>query len=103
MDFPFRDYTEKRRHVRMLMECPVIYGPAGSNERHQAICLDLSVSGIRFRSTEPVEPGAQLNVVVKTESRFWPPLLALVDVLRVEPMDAESGYDVAGRIARVVG
>ena len=103
MYFPTRDYSEKRRHVRMQVDCPMVYGPAGTNERHRATCIDLSVSGIKFSVDQPVDPGSQLNVVVKPQSRLWPPLLALVEVLRVEPTEAESTFHVAGRIAQVVG
>jgi len=88
---------DKRYFSRMPTNCKLAYKPVGANSPLAGSCINLSGSGILFRSSWPMDPGKAIEVQIRPSYKITPPLTAFVEVVRCSAT-ADSGYEIAGAI-----
>lgn len=88
---------EKRYFSRMRTDCKLAYKPVGGTSPVGGSCINLSGSGILFRSSTPVEPGKAIEVHIRPTYRITPPLTAFVEVIRCTA-GGDQEYEIAGAI-----
>jgi len=74
----------------------------GSQEKGHGYSINLSAAGILFRTKEKLNEGASLEVSVKPVNPITPPLNALIEVIRVVPVE-NNEYEVAATIEGIKG
>ena len=95
------DFDEKRDFIRMAADHVLQYQLQDSNERHQGICLNLSATGILFRTDQSLSAGTRLNVNITPQYAVVSPFDATVEVIRSQPNGSEGQFEVAGRITSI--
>lgn len=88
---------DKRYFSRMPTDCKLAFKPVGSASPLGGACINLSGSGILFKSSLPVEPGKAIEVQIRPTYKVTPPLTAFVEVVRCLPTE-DSAYEIAGAI-----
>jgi hypothetical protein len=88
----------------MLVDCEVKFSVAGASEQDSGRCRNLSGDGILFVADRAPAVGAVLEVtVVPPEGSAVAPLLATVEVIRVDPEAADGGHLVAATVMEIKG
>ena len=78
-----RDYTEKRDFIRMRLETSVILQHAGQSI--QALCHDLSSTGMRLEADCQVQVGDQVKVLISSGHTELKELVSDAQVVRITP------------------
>lgn len=91
------DYSEKRDFFRMNLECNMEYSVNGLNKQCGQI-KNLSGNGISFLADTELQPGAEIQVIIKPEKSITPPLDVMVEVVRCNNFGDK--YEIAGNITR---
>lgn len=94
--------TENRKFIRMGAECDLTFTHPGSSEIGHAHSINLSAAGILFRTTEKLTAGSALDISVKPVNPITPPLNALIEIIRVVPVE-NGEYEVAATIEGIKG
>ncbi|QEP43422.1 PilZ domain-containing protein [Ectothiorhodospiraceae bacterium BW-2] len=94
------DFTEKRDFIRMGVECPTTYQLEGDPNHYLATTLDLSATGIRLMTDNPLSPGTRLTIHLQPEKMIVPPLKAVVEVIRCDSV--AQGYDIGANIIEML-
>ncbi len=95
------EYDEKRDFIRMAADHVLQYQIQDSAERHQGTCLNLSATGILFRTDQNLSAGTQLSINITPQYSVVTPFKADVDVIRSTPTDNEGQYEIAGKITAI--
>jgi len=74
----------------------------GSKKTSTGHCLNLSAAGILFRTHEQLTAGSSLEITVSPENPLTPPLNALIEIIRVVPVENDE-YEVAATIEGIKG
>lgn len=82
--------SDKRDFFRMTVDCTARFRVVGDERVGSARVKDLSGSGMLLWSELPVEAGTRLHVAVLPESEITPPLYAIVEVIRCDPVGDEQ-------------
>ncbi len=97
--------SERRRHERTRVKTPVKIRSKNRNDPEQsAVTRDLSSNGVFLYSESPMEPGAQLELVIMLPGGLglgpggW--TLCQASVVRVEQSDG-NGVGVAATLDRI--
>ena len=90
------DYSEKRGFIRMPLNCPVSIRTRRGAREEIGELIDLSATGVRFRSQHAHEAGAYLHLQLTPEYPVTPPLEAELSVVRCHEVD--NGFDIAASI-----
>lgn len=88
------DYSEKRDHRRMDVECPAVFRLDGEQEWSDGLARDLSASGLQLAAERELAVGTRLEVELRPEKAMVPPLRAQAEVTRVEA--TEGGRTTVG-------
>ncbi len=88
---------DKRYFPRMRTDCKLAFKPVGTTTPQGGSCINLSGSGILFKSTSPVEPGKAIEVHIRPNYKITPPLTAFVEVVRCSPV-GDNSFHIAGAI-----
>jgi len=88
---------DKRKFQRMLINCGINYTFKGQTETHTGAAVNISANGIMFECDQSLSPGAILKIMVPSDMPTSI-MRAEIKVVRVEPSDSGSGYQVAGEI-----
>jgi hypothetical protein len=91
------EHDEKRDFKRMQTGCRMSFKLASADHYRDGICINISGSGILFRTDVPLEPSKAAEVHIAPENRLTPPLTAYVEVIRCDPID-HGRYEIAGAI-----
>jgi c-di-GMP-binding flagellar brake protein YcgR len=96
--------VERRRFKRLPAGAEVTIRPARARRSARATSKNLSGGGILFASSEPLEVGAVVDIVVEPGqhpgfARSFQPLKARIRVVRVKGTSAP--YEVAGEFLDV--
>jgi c-di-GMP-binding flagellar brake protein YcgR len=86
-------YDDKRNFFRMMVNspCQVNIHDAESSRTVQAICKDISATGMSLEVDEPsIELGTQLTVQIESTSSQIPSLSASAKVVRCEEASENS-------------
>ncbi len=95
------DYNEKRNFIRMAADHALQYQVQNTAESHQGTCLNLSATGILFRTDQALAAGTQLNVNITPQYSVVDPFNAEVEVIRSSPNGAEGQFEIAGKIISI--
>lgn len=96
-----RNFSEKRRHLRMKMDCPVRFREIDSAQVITGTCIDLSASGVLVQSEQFYPLGTKLRIEVLPRLALSRPLNALIEVNRVRPVPQGTAYHIAGVIEHI--
>lgn len=77
------EHQEKRWFQRMQLQSQLYFRRVGIITLFKGETLDLSATGIRFITTEPLENNELLQIVINNKHRQIAPLVAEGKVLRV--------------------
>lgn len=92
------DFTERRRSRRIPVSYPIKYRIAGEGEERSGVCVNISGSGILFRTNEIIEPGRALEIRIEPDNQLAPPLTATIETVRCTPAPEPGFLHVAGTI-----
>jgi len=81
------DGGEKRDFMRMTVDCKATFTEIESGQNDEGRVLNLSGTGVLFRTDRELKMGTQLELSVISENGSVPPLDAKVEVVRVEVME----------------
>lgn len=82
--------------------CDMEFTHTGSGAKGTAHSINLSAAGILFRTNEKLSQGVSLEISVKPVNPVTPPLNALIEIIRVVPID-NGEYEVAATIEGIKG
>jgi hypothetical protein len=89
---------EKRRFIRMSLNCDLVYRMPDSMRHVKGICKNLSNSGILFTAFRSIDPGVVLEIeLASIDEIVSPPMKALVEVVSSRFVTTGT-YDVAAEI-----
>ncbi|MEW4981915.1 MAG: hypothetical protein AB1Y26_01605 [Cycloclasticus sp.] len=94
--------SNHRKFARMNAECDMEFTHPGTGSKGTANSINLSAAGILFRTKEKLTQGCSLEIMVKPVNPITPPLNALIEVIRVIPVDSGE-YEVAATIEGIKG
>jgi len=94
--------SNHRKFSRMDIECEMDFLHPGSKEKGRGNSINLSAAGILFRTKEKLTEGCSLEISVKPVNTITPPLNALIEVIRVVPVE-NGEYEVAATIEGIKG
>lgn len=97
------DYDEKRDFIRMAADHPMQFSEIGSSDSQDAICKNLSATGILFTAEAEIPAGTRLAVNIIPQYSVVNPFEAEVEVLRSEPGETSGQFNVAGKIINMAG
>ncbi|MGR9108833.1 MAG: PilZ domain-containing protein [Gammaproteobacteria bacterium] len=91
------EYGEKRANMRRGADCTMSYKYPESEQEYPANCINLSGTGILFRTNEDVEPGRALEIRIKPSNYSCPSITAFIEIIRTTPID-DQHYEIAAAI-----
>ena len=94
-------YAERRKFLRMSVDCPARFRIAGSSRLSAAIVKNLSASGMLILSEQELDPGTQLAVEIMPGKTIPPPLSAEARVLRTLPTET-GDFNIACSFERIL-
>lgn len=89
--------NDQRGFLRMDVKSTLTFKFSGDSETHEGISQDLSATGLRFITSQPVKVGDMLEIHLKPGVEITPPLETSMAVVRVRQTD-DGQYEVAGVI-----
>ncbi|MGH8550443.1 MAG: PilZ domain-containing protein [Methylococcales bacterium] len=95
--FKMLEYGEKRAYLRRETGCNMTYKFPDSEREYQAICINLSGTGILFKARDDLEPGRALEIRIRPENYTCPSITAFIEIIRSDPIDADQ-YEIAASI-----
>lgn len=100
--FSSRYNTEKRKFMRMEMDCPLSYSDLEGLRTREGKCINLSAKGIAFEAPESFPLGAELKVCLVPKLDMTPPFSAKIKIVRAERNSAKHNYTLAAQIEEVI-
>ncbi|MDX2425895.1 MAG: PilZ domain-containing protein [Cycloclasticus sp.] len=94
--------TNQRKFIRMNAECHMDFSHPNSGEKGTAHSINLSAAGILFRTKHKLTQGSSLEISVMPVNTLTPPLNALIEIIRVVPVEDDE-YEVAATIEGIKG
>ncbi len=94
------EYDEKRKFIRMAVECDINYKLTDSDQVFNGRCTSLSGAGLSFVADQGFEPGISMEVNVIPESSITPPMTALIEVIRNTKLDSGQ-YEIGAQITSI--
>ena len=91
------DHSESRQFIRMDVSCEITYKFPDSGELYVGECLNISGSGILFKSPRSIEGGVALEITISPDNVLTPPMKAYVEVIRSKEIEPGM-YEVATEI-----
>jgi hypothetical protein len=96
-----RNYEEKRRFIRMLVDCEVALQHAAGGKRFSGAGKNLSANGILFHTDQPLQPGDRLHMRIEASRVLLSVLDAAIEVVRVQALEDGRSYAVASAIQAI--
>lgn len=96
-----RNFSEKRRFIRMKMDCPVQFHEVDSEQVLTGTCVDLSASGVLVQCDQFYPLGTKLRIEVMPKLALSPSLTALIEIKRISPIPQSRSYRFAGVIEEI--
>ena len=96
-----RPYDEKRRFIRVPVECEVTLQNVADGKTFFGLGRNLSASGVLFYTNEPLQPGDQLEIHIEANQALLSVLDATIEVVRVEAIDDGLSYAVGSAIQTI--
>jgi len=92
------DTEDKRGFLRLPIDCKLSYSVVGGNHQFEGKVINLSSTGILFASSEAIEVGNLITLVITTSQTNTPPMHATVKVERVT--NNQGHYEIACTIRK---
>ena len=96
------DPLRKRAYERHEVEMPVHFAFVRDDVQYEAVALDLSEGGLRFRTEVPVRPDQVLAMTVQLPDVDDRPVRRMADIRRVRRTE-EGVYECGARFIRRIG
>ena len=91
-----------RKFSRMDTVCDIEFIHPTTGAKGTASCINLSAAGILFTTVDKLTTGSSLEISVKPVNPITPPLNAIIEIIRVVPVDTNQ-YEVAATIEGIKG
>lgn len=91
-----------RKFARMDTVCDIEFIHPTTGAKGTASCINLSAAGILFTTADKLTTGSSLEISVKPVNPITPPLNAIIEIIRVVPVDTNQ-YEVAATIEGIKG
>lgn len=90
------EHDEKRQFQRMQLSSQLQFRRVGETQLFKAATMDLSASGIRFITSEVLNSGEFLQIVIHSQHSQIAPLVAEGEVLRAVALtDDADRYEIS--------
>ena len=89
---------EKRIIPRISVSCQINYKIVNAPEFRQGTAKNISSNGVLFVSEEEIEQGTMVEIKIIPGTESIPPLGAIIEVIRVNPIDSGEKFEIAGLI-----
>ena len=86
----------------MNAECDMEFTHPSTGSKGAAHSINISAAGILFRTRDKLTQGSSLEIMVKPVNPITPPLNALIEIIRVIPVENDE-YEVAATIEGIKG
>jgi hypothetical protein len=94
--------NNNRKFSRINAVCDMEFTHPSSGEKGTANSINLSAAGILFRTKGKLSTGSSVEISVKPVNPVTPPLNALIEIIRVAPVEGGE-YEVAATIEGIKG
>jgi len=95
------DYSEKRDFIRMTADHELSFKEVGGQEINRGTCVNLSATGVMFKSRESIPTGARLEISIAPGYAVVDPFNAIIEVIRTTPTEADDSFEIAGKITAI--
>lgn len=95
------DFTEKRDFIRMSTDHELSFKEVGGRETNSGTCVNLSASGVMFKTRESIPAGAKLEISIAPGYAVVDPFHAIIEVIRTTPVASAGGFEIAGKITAI--
>ena len=95
-------HEEKRKFIRMEVDCDLTFKLADSDRVYQGRCTSLSGSGVAFITDEQFDNGIGLEVRITPKNPATPAMIAFVEVVRSTVLENGS-YKIGAVIQSIQG
>jgi len=89
---------EKRIIPRIAVTCQINYKKVNESEFKQGTAKNISSNGVLFESDDEIEVGTIMEIKVIPGTASIPPLGAIIEVIRVNPVESGDNFEIAGLI-----
>lgn len=89
---------EQRSFPRISVACPLKYKNVTDSQFKQGTAKNICSNGVLFISEEKLVVGSIIEIKLLPETSSVPPLGAIIEVVRVTPVDFNMKFEVAGLI-----
>jgi hypothetical protein len=93
------DYAEKRDFQRMAIDCVLSFSKKGGSQIYDGNVINLSSKGILFASSESIDEGTDLWIVLTPSNSITPPMEVDAVVSRV--INNQSMFEIACNIQNI--
>lgn len=91
-----RDHEEKRQFQRMQLSSQLQFRRNGSSRLFKGETLDLSATGVRFKTSESLDAGSLIQIVINSQHPQIAPLVAEGEVIRSDAFGvSEDQFEVS--------
>lgn len=91
-----RDHEEKRQFQRMQLSSQLQFRLAGSPGLFKGETLDLSATGVRFKTAKSLGAGSLIQIVINSQHPQIAPLVAEGEVIRSDAFGiSEDQFEVS--------
>lgn len=94
-----RDYDEKRDFIRMQLNSEAQLLVNG--QQIEAVCIDLSSSGMQLKCAEPLTVGTSVEVTIGSRHSQLSGLAATATVVRCEAAGDSEAYQIGLQIVQM--
>jgi len=89
---------EQRTIPRISVTCQINYKNVNESEFKQGRARNISSNGVLFVTDEEIEVGMIMEIKLVPGASSVPPLGAIIEVVRVNPVESDNNFEVAGLI-----
>ncbi|PIE44369.1 MAG: pilus assembly protein PilZ [Gammaproteobacteria bacterium] len=82
-----RDFSEKRDFIRMKVNTEITIRMNNSDETIEAVCHDLSGTGMLIEADEMIKEGEELFICIPSNNQAFPALEATAKIIRCTKKD----------------
>lgn len=90
--------SDKRGFIRMAIDSRMTFKRLNSDYTHDGQMQDLSATGLRFTTQQPLDVGEILEITIIPGLDITPPMQTVMAVVRVTHDGNNNRYEVAGVI-----
>ena len=94
-------FKNKRNYIRMDVNAKINCKNNETGEEITGSCMNLSHTGIKFETKEPVKKGTKYQITVNVDGDKINPLKAELLVIRVEKNKKTEKYRISGELSNV--